>query len=201
MTVVYVPKWGQPKEKLSASELREKYIRESSCLVSIVPGELYPRSLHIEFHGECANIPSHKNSFISTKTRAPFIDPKVRAKLQAMDFLFLREVEAQGKSAFRFGSNHIHLTAILADRSRATNEDNLMSSIKDWLEPSVKEKGGKRKSRGWGVGIVDDDIYAHGYPVTSKMLNCQVSHTTIIIRPLEDMRKALVQFVAEASLI
>lgn len=198
MSVVYVPKWGKHRTKLTPSELRDKYVRESSCLVSIVPGELYPRSVHIEFHGECARVPSLKNSKIPGHN---FTNPDVRARLQAMDAVFKRELEAQGNPKVYFGTNHIHITAIFADRSRATNEDNLMSSIKDWLEPAWKEKGGKRKSRGWGVGIIDDDIYAHGYPVVSKMLNCQVSHTTIIIRPLEDMRKALVQFVTEASLI
>jgi len=198
MGIVYSPKWKPFKERLTASELRAQYIANSHCLVSVVHGEHHPKLLHIEFHGELAKIPSLKNSKLPGMN---FVNPDVTARLKAMDELFNREIHEAGYENWSFGIEHIHVTAIFSDRDRAVNEDNLMSAIKDWLEPSTKPVGKSRSNRGWGVGVVQDDYYAHGYPVVGEMLGLHPTHTTIIIRPLSAMREALCNFVAQASLV
>lgn len=191
---LFRPKKARPKPK----ELLLKYINGSSCFVHIVETDTFPRMIHIEFHGELAQIPSLKNSKITGKNGHSFTNPVVRAKLDAMDHLFLMEVQKAGFKRWKFGAERVQILLHVAKRNRKFDEDNAMSTVKDWLEPHTKLVGrtAGNRDRGWGVGIINNDHLAHGFPVTDAMLGTERDHTEIIIRPLNDMREAIANFYA-----
>lgn len=175
-------------------EMIAEFVAGSRIFVQVLTGEAAPKRIWIEIHGTLAHIPSHKNN---RHPKFPGIDRVVLAKLRALDVLFIREVRRQGLNHpdVFFGQKRIFVSVLLAATKRATNEDNALTTIKDWLEPRTKVVGGKnKKKRGWGIGLILDDVQARGLALKSDDLSMIMPHTRIVIEPFEVVRESMEVF-------
>lgn len=188
------------KAPVKSADLVAQLVRDSEMIINLRFGD-YDKSptlsrLTIQIHGALAHIPSIKNN---RHPRFPGIDKKVLAKLKALDILFFKAVEGIGysKEFLNLHDSYIFITLITANSKRAANEDNAMTTIKDWLEPRTKIVGGKnKKDRGWGIGIIKDDIQARGIALKSEDLNRQSEHTLIVIQKWVDVSHKVSDFVS-----
>jgi hypothetical protein len=130
--------------------------------------------VHVEFHGTAAKVPSLKNAKLPGMN---FINPKTIARLQAMDILYRDEVKHDRPT---FADRPVSCIVILAEGSRC-DEDNVFASVKDWLEPSTKQVGRKKKDRGWGSGLVYNDSQVIGECIRGSDIGWTQSYTTILV--------------------
>ncbi len=194
--VVVAVEFGVKKAK-TGSELVEHYVRNSDMFLQVHLGERgsHPESIWIELYGEIAHIPSLKNS----KPKFGGIDKKTLARLKAMDIHFQLQLKAHGIPAERinFGSSQVFVQLITASSYRRANEDNSLTTIKDWLEPHSKIVGSKNKrARGWGIGLIGDDIQARGFALKAEDLEIHRDHSLVIVRPWESIREKAIDFVS-----
>lgn len=182
------------KKPANTAERIEKFVNDSNMLLSVFPGLHHPNRIWIEIRGKLANIPAIKNN---RNPRFPGIDRIILAKMRSLDAMFAREAKRQGLSheALRFGKTKVFVSIITAASNSGLNEDNVLTSIKDWLEPRTKQVGGKNKrARGWGIGLIDDDITARGIAVKSEDLDSPAPYTRIVIEPFTAVKESLVSF-------
>jgi hypothetical protein len=182
------------KKPANTAERIERFVRDSSMILSVFPGIDYPNRIWIEIRGKLANIPAIKNN---RNPRFPGIDRVILAKMRALDMLFAREARLQGLShqSFQFGRAKIFVSIITAASNSGLNEDNVLTTIKDWLEPRTKQVGGKnKKARGWGIGLIQDDITARGIAIKSEDLDSPAPYTRIVIEPFTAVKESLVSF-------
>lgn len=185
----------QDKKPVGKRELIERYIRDSDMFVSgytAHDGSL--TKLWIEIFGVLANIPSLKNS----KPKFGGINKATHCKLLALDLLFRRKTHLKNPT---FGDQKVFITLITARNKRLTNEDNAFTTIKDWLEPSSKLIGGKNKrARGWGIGLINDDIQARGIAVKAEDIDeSPQAHTRIVVTLFSSVKESLNDFVSLTS--
>lgn len=93
----------------------------------------------------------------------------VKQRLLIMDRLFNEEIrnsnDGFNPSAFygrpcetSFGDDSVFMLVICGKRSGRFDKDNVASTVQDWLEPRTKQIGKRKKrDRGWGVGVVNND--------------------------------------------
>jgi hypothetical protein len=194
-----VAAFGSKKLERSADKVAA-LVRDSEIMVNAqfveTESELQQLSqIWIEFHGALANIPAIKNN---RHPRFPGIDKTILCKLKAMDILFVRECQSQGLSShmLNFGSDMVFVTLVTANTKRLSNEDNAMTTVKDWLEPRSKIVGGKKKAwRGWGIGLIHDDIQARGIALKSEDLGVHANHSRIVVQRWVNCSERVQQFV------
>ena len=195
MNKVVSIKAAREKVRKSFSEYYDEYRSESDMEIVIHQGDPHPELMMIELSGPIARIPSLKNANRSSATSRSFMATDVKARLRVMDDLYR---EKMGQLQVSFGEIPVWVLLITGERSRAFDEDNCMACVRDWLEPSEIEKGGSRKSRGWGIGLVKNDSQVRGFAIPSSETGLPSPHTTIILRPFEAMRKSVEEFVTRS---
>lgn len=191
MGIVLKANWGQKKAK-TRGDLKNQIINGSEMLVSVSLGEECPQLIYIEIHGILAQIPSLKNN-----RQFGGIERRTLAALEAMDKLFIDAVTEQGfkHSQLFFGEKMVHIT-ILAGGRKTANEDNAMTTIKDWLELRTKVIGRKNKrQRGWGISLIKDDIQARGYALKAQDIGLNQAYTSISIKPWSDIQEEAFSFM------
>ena len=189
-----VVKLDPAKQRASVKDLVSKYLKASDMALTVRkhpdPAVPYPDLLMIDLYGEAARVPSLKNSV--RFAGAAFLSADCRARLQVLDILWNR----QSEKVRPFEDVKVHLLLINGCRPNRFDDDNCLACVKDWLEPASRPKGGSRKNRGWGIGLVQDDSQIKGYSLHASETGVLQTHTTIIIRPWETMREAVCSFVA-----
>lgn len=193
MARIFRPRWGEQKPKGSRATKRH-FTDRSEMFVNVSLGEKFPSLIYIEIHGALAQIPSLKNN-----RQFGGIDLRTLAGLHAMDTMFSDSMIEQNipHSRLRFGEQKVHIAMVVGGRSTA-NEDNAMTTIKDWLEPRTKIVGRKnKKARGWGIGLVSDDILVRGYALKAEDIGLSQNYTSISIRPWDDVQEEAVGFMAK----
>lgn len=193
MRTIPVERWGKKKERASKKEVAIRAIEQSTC--QVVPGfdEAGEMSLlGIEFRGELANLPNLKNRKIPGKV---FTNPDVEGKLLAMDQLFCAAAEGKKLS---FGSQEVFILLICANRPRSFDVDSCMVTVRDWLEPNTKIVGKKVRSRGWGIGVLNDDKQARGIAIKWSDLGFpQCDFTYIEVMLWRDISTFLLEFLTK----
>lgn len=189
--------WGKThRDKLTPKELVEKLVLESSLMVEFQWDEKKELSqVHMEIFGSLAEIPSLKNSKIPGKN---FTNPKVLAKLKALDILYAAALKELSLTYHpQFSDGVVVLTLRLPDCSRV-DEDNAVASVKDWSEPKAKKVGKKViRPRGWGIGLVENDRNIRGYPVFGKDIGQKLNHTIIRWRRFSEVKETVKGFFEE----
>ena len=191
--------WGKIKPN-TRGDLVAQLMNDSEIFLSVIKGSERPECIWIEFRGALAHIPAIKNN---RHPSFPGIDRRVLGFLHAMDQMFIKEAVHQKLrlSDLSFGDQMAHVNLVVGGRASA-DEDNAMSTIKDWLEPRTKIVGGKNKHpRGWGIGLVNNDNQLRGYPLKSDDLALNMNYTRIVIRPWDQIRELAVNYVAQCCLV
>ncbi|RMD50591.1 hypothetical protein D6827_03740 [Candidatus Parcubacteria bacterium] len=163
---------------IAESELEYHYNRKAQL-----------HTLHI--YGALSAIPSLKNSKLPNKN---FINPKVRNRLIGLTKLFNATVTAP--VTFK-PKQLVFCLVMLGKKCRVRDTDNALASIKDWLEPPTKRN--RNKSRGWGIGLVNDDAYVHGICLRQKDFGYNDSVTSIYLLPFEDLLLPLENLIGEIT--
>ena len=212
--VLFTLKPAKEKPKYeTAAHVRDRVVASSRCEIFSSgfyswDGVTVPDYFEIRFTGEAAKIPASKNRRISLKSGRSIPNSKTTGYFWAMDSLFQAAslaVKAEAKHdrfpvpmrwyAPEYKDLSLFVLVISCKRSAVCDLDNVLVSVRDWLEPSGKLKGGKN-SRGWGIGLVDDDKHVQGMVVPSKLCGLESEVTRILIRPLECVRPQLTNFLA-----
>lgn len=170
--------------------LTNQIIKESDCMVSVIENGRQLESVYIEFSGKCAEIPSIKN-----QRRGHWLEYSAQSKLKAMDALYTKELMKLKKLALSFGDIPVSVLVICGERKRQFDALNCADTIADWLEPS--EKQGRGKSRGWGIGLIDNDNQAHISAYHAEWINWNTTATTIIVRSWESVRQQSIEYITE----
>lgn len=164
---------------------KEAYIekgKDSLCSV-LVSEDL----IHIRFKGSVAAIPSLKNQKIQGTN---ILRGEAKASLSLMTNLFNK---ATNYSPPAWGGE-VFMLVLCAYRKNTFDEDNVMTTVKDWLEPQII----RRKDRGWGVGVVKNDRNIIGYARKKTKQSRTADVTDIILRPMSFMKIIEEQFLAHA---
>lgn len=176
-------------KKLKGVALRKWYVDNSAMSI-----KTWPEVVQIRIAGELAFLPILKNQKISGKTKAGHAfmaaNPDAMAKIKALDVLYAMN---GGPKMLPHGKYGIQIT--MADQQRA-DRISVLETVQDWLEPSGKQVGRKKKNRGWGVGLIDDDKHAVGFCFKSEDLDADPRKwAEILIFPWVDGE---MQFFGEA---
>lgn len=132
----------------------------------------------IELRGPIANIPSLKNSKLPGKN---FLNLSVLSRLKVMDACFKQTIAEMGNPDISFGADEVTCLVVCAKRKVSFDTDNVLATVRDWLEYPVK-KVGKGRDRGWGIGLVDNDRQIKGLAVYCKDLGVIMEQSLIIIQ-------------------
>lgn len=182
---------GIEKKKPSVAELVEKFVDGSTVDVVAKDDRVF-----ITFKGLLAEIPSLKNSKRISRNHA-FIERSVLAKLKAMDRMMSPYVPY-----FIQHTEKVSVILLNSERSRSFDPDNTYQTIKDWLEPSTKTDGVRKKTnvRGWGVGIVSNDSLISGGSYHASDVGAPLDETRILIAPFVSVQSSLKAYVEEHEL-
>ena len=144
--------------------------------------------LRMEIHGKAAQIPSLKNRK-RHGGRVPFLDPAIKYRIRVLDYLYKKALEENRIDSLSWGDTKVALIVICAKRKVAFDADNVLTTVRDWLEPPIKKYGkGKGKSRGWGIGLVDNDKTITGLVFTGADLGLKLDSTLIFMRPWAEVQ-------------
>lgn len=182
---------GIEKKKPSVAELVESLLSSSHIDVESKDNRLF-----IHIRGALAELPSLKNSKRISSNHA-FIERRVLAKLKALDKLlapYLPYVQPY--------TEPVSVILINSERSRSFDPDNTYQTVKDWLEPSTKTDGVRKKSntRGWGVGLVTNDSLISGGSYHAKDVGAELSVTSIYLVPFVSVQSSLKAYIEEHCL-
>ena len=161
------------KKHLGFKECLNSYLLSSKLVITEAfnhhPTQKTMIGINIFLTGDIAHIPSLKNQKIQGTN---ILRPAPRAKLVAMTKLY--EVKSP-KICF---DEPIHVFISCAYRPNRFDTDNVLTTVKDWLEPRFI----RQKDRGWGVGIVPNDYHVNGYAKRKIKGEFNSDCTEIIIR-------------------
>ena len=178
----------QLKEKKTYNELYAEYAPKSLCATTVIGGTVNPSLIHIRLAGPIANVPALKNQKIKNKN---ILRPEAKVIFDLMTRAFQRSVNFQIPQFEP--SIEVFMLVLCAYRKNSFDEDNVMTSIRDWLEP----KHIRGSDRGWGIDVVKNDKMVNAYAV-KKSKSATDSHITdIYLRRLKDVRKARDRFLSE----
>lgn len=149
----------------------------SACSTKIVStGEYNPEWIHIRFKGPLANVPAIKNQrFKGTN----ILRHEIRAHLEVMSEVFKASVD--GEIPKYSAKTMVFCFLHLAYRAHAYDDDNCVSTVKDWLEPRYI----RQKDRKWGVGIVKNDMYVNAFSLKKGRDDPDSHITDIYLMPAE----------------
>ncbi len=176
---------SQEKKFRSYTEAYWHYSKDSKCSVRFHSYK-NPDYLHIQFSGPVANIPALKNEKMQGKG---FLRPEAKARLAIMSDLFQR---ACNHKIPQFDPKlPVFCLILCAYRKNAFDEDNVATSIRDWLEPKYI----RNKNRGWGVGVVPNDRMVKVYAVKKTKESKDFETTEIFIRPYSAVKESEENFL------
>ena len=164
---------------------KDKYAKNSYCRIHLLANS---PSMCIEFHGPIAAIPILKNN----KAAGRFPSPSCMARIELMDELYFA-LEPHNESLPDYGTEQVFCYVELSTactRGVRFDPDNVLTTIKDWLEPNVIRKG--KNPRGWGIGLVQDDKQVIGFVTMLQKSEGQVSR--IYLHRYSDVMKYVNQF-------
>jgi hypothetical protein len=140
--------------------------------------------LKIVIGGALARIPSLKNN-----RQFGGVDRTVLDKLKALDSMFRRHVNCDDTTFF--GDQEVFLFAVFGDRGGTKfDEDNALTTVKDWLEPLSKCVGRtSKRGRGWGIGLVNDDSQVRAFVLPERYLGACRKETTLMIRVSTELER------------
>lgn len=125
------------------------YKSTGTCSVRYTTKGPFLYSVAIKFGGSLAATPSLKNQKVKGTN---VLRARPKAQLAAMSYAF--NAACPGGGCPRFDPAQYLVAWIECGARRgAFDEDNVATTIKDWLEPEFI----RNKNRGWGVGIVKND--------------------------------------------
>jgi hypothetical protein len=154
---------------------------------SVTPTQNIPIGFNLLLYGDIANIPSLKNQKIQGTN---ILRDAPKAKLVAMTRLF--ELALRKASIPSIVINEpIHVFIRSAYRPRRYDTDNVITTVKDWLEPRLI----RQRDRGWGVGIVANDYDVNAYATRKKKGSAGAEITEIMIRKDSYIEKYLELFL------
>lgn len=168
-------KFGPKRKFPSRKELIAKYMASSTCSVKTWDGGA--KGITIRFYGAMANIPSLKNQRLPGKN---FTNPDVKARIAVMDLLFKQSCS----SAPNYGKSDVFVAMVCANRPRSFDLIGCMETVQDWLEPSTKKVGKKARSRGWGIGLIDNDSQVTPFVCRAELFGSMEACTTIHVVPM-----------------
>lgn len=174
-----------------AALIREKYSAGSRVEVEPEYDDRGLARLDIRFFGPLSRIPSLKNS------KAPgcnFMANDVRQRLGLMDRGYF-----QTGMQFTFGSAPVAMILVCGHRPNAFDKDNCVNTVQDWLEPRIKVVGKRKKrDRGWGVGVVDNDKQITSFAFYDHQLNQRLDHTSVTVLRWDLIQDSILQFAASS---
>lgn len=163
---------------------------KSLCATTIVGEYLNPSLVHIRLAGPIANIPSLKNQKIKGTN---ILRDEAKVILTLMTAAFFKSVS---NMPLMFSPKvEIAVVALLAYRKVAFDEDNVLTSIRDWLEPRFIRK----RDREWGIGIIPNDRVVNSFAVKKRKTAPDAHITDIFLRPLNSVRSARDRFLSEVT--
>lgn len=201
MTLKAIQGGSQKKKRPSSKEIFDKYFDGSKLTLSarFSQKDNSLDFLYMEFHGLLSAIPSLKSSYRADQnTGSVYMDRDCRQKLRAMDAHFRAAKERLKLPNFHplsFGKREISLVVINGRRSRTFDSVSPLETVADWFECSKKMKGGKKKERGWGVGLIDDDKQVIPLPLRARHTNYDHDHTTILAVPFDKVREECMKYL------
>lgn len=171
--------------------LKEELIQQSSMTISAdLKGNVY-----IKLAGPLARIPSLKN----TRAALGALNPETKVRLAAITEMWERLQAHQvwkhkdSKSDSAYGNQPLWISVLVAKECRS-DEDNMLASVKELLEPRVHR--GRKKP--FGMNITDDDRFVNGWIFHPRRVGFGDSNTYIVIQTWKqfweqsaaDLRKA-----------
>lgn len=177
------------------SKLKEyllKYSSGSGCSIELFVKKQKIERVKLEFSGPIAHIPSLKNSKMPGKN---FTNVETMARLKVMDYVYKQSVAKSGiHFPVNFGKDDVALILICAKRKVAFDTDNCLATIRDWLEPPTK-KVGKGRTRGWGVGLVDNDRQIKGIAIYDRDIGLTLDKSIVVIQRYDRTKDRMTDFV------
>jgi hypothetical protein len=129
----------RPKLPGPMQALHDRVCAESACVVTpnYRGGRLI--SVWIEFAGKAAHLPSTSNGRQIAWNRGsnrPFVRKSTthQARLEAMTTLYSEAILEKSLGRIEFGTDLIHVQAILAMNTRSFDSHNMTKPIGDWLQ-------------------------------------------------------------------
>lgn len=178
---------GSPSRRRAVSDVAWEVVAVSRMNI-----EELDDGVEITIRGKAAEIPALKNS---KRPGSNSTNPDHLGRIYALDALYAAEM--RNRKPIAFGETLMHMVAIIGFRNVAFDADNAFTTLRDWLEPPTKQSG--RRRRGWGVGVVDNDRYILGFPLTARELGSKDTNTYISIRKFENVLDHLETFVHRIS--
>lgn len=171
-------------------ELIRKLLNRSSIRVKIDQGR---RCIGFHILGALANIPSLKNS------RYKHVNHRTECKIKALHLL-LERLKAENPAMrlpFFGAGEQVFVVVVNGKRNRKFDLIGPLETVQDLLEPASKIVGQKRKrARGWGWGIIQDDAQIMPQPFRGVV----AGETVIEVMPLSQAGEMLVQLVQRVSI-
>ena len=189
--------------KSEEQTLIDELIQASDMSVDfrVAKDEPLPTGIRIKIRGDLARIPAIKNNkqiAVNSKTGKTFIksNPKHIAHMKALTILWQKITGHMQPIRF---NQKLSMAVIYGVRSGTWDEDNCKTTLKDWLEPSEKQKGGTGNARGWGIGLIEDDSLVKAYDIKSSELRIEQEFTTIFIEPWDRAKHDYLEFISKRT--
>lgn len=188
-----------PNDKLSTSELRQRFIDESEIFISRIVHDGKLLSLWIELRGSLAAIPSLKNE----KSNFGGLNRTAEQKIKSMDIIFLEDWGKTWGDSYTFGKERVLLQVISGSRPQTFDAISPVETVQDWLEPKSKIVGAKiKRKRGWGIGMIEDDSQVIPLPAKYSDLSAKKTEQTLIhVMRFDTVRDRFIQFHADLMLL
>jgi len=167
------PKESKPRRDWKG--LKQELIQQSSMLISAD----HKGGLFIEIRGPLARIPSLKN----TRAALGAMNPETKVRLAALTEMWERLYTTQtwkhkdSQSDSCYGNQPLWISVLVAKECRS-DEDNMLASVKELLEPRVHR--GRKKP--FGMNITDDDRFVNGWIFHPRRVGFGGSNTYIVIQ-------------------
>lgn len=166
----------EKKKKPGRRELLRKFLGDSRMDVFLDNGpDGNPARVFIALAGSAARIPAAKNSKIPGLN---IPNPETLAKVATLDALWFQRF-GDG-NAPTFGREPVFVVVISGSRGgRSFDTDNVYTTVRDWFEPRTKPVG--KRTRGWGIGLVENDAQIRGVSVLASDLGLATDRTFILV--------------------
>jgi hypothetical protein len=182
-------KLGELKKKLTTKERIEKIVSESDMKIDFDEDWIW-----IRISGPAANLPSMKNSKLPGKN---FAAPDFLGRVKSLDSLWNSQIDFKAVPRFGLGVR-VGLLIISAKRTRSFDPIGCLETVQDWLEPKNKKVGRKGTSRGWGIGLIDNDSQVVGISLRYDEHHRELfdpESTHILIKPFEKISREFSDFL------
>jgi hypothetical protein len=177
----------KPQVHSSYKAAYAKYAVGSRCKTLVIGDDKNPDGILIRLAGPVAKIPSLKNQKIKGMN---VLRGEAKARLVlATDIVRV----AMKRFALPTYEENVPIFCLVrcSYRGRSFDEDNVATTIKDWLEPRYI----RNHDRGWGLGIVPNDKEVNVFAVKKVKADPDSDITEIYILPLKYILGYRAEFV------